>query len=536
MSSTSSLSSLCLSHHCYAAHSIVVLLTVYCPVLCCTAYDPKLVEQIQREALRNSEVNWSDIAGLVNAKQAITEAVVWPMKQPELFKGPRAPPKGMLLFGPPGTGKCFARGTRLRLMDGDTIAVEDVVGGEQLMGDDGLPRIVTPGSLTHGVDTLYRINPFSTCASPFTVNGAHILVLVIYTEPHVKKRSNGEGEEVWELKQWVVTTDNRISQQSRAFVTEALAESALDDLLDAEWEPVEWEPTVEEFLAAPVAVRAQCRLIACKAITFNNPQMPSLHHVLGLVLGVAPSSAQHQYMAWWLGFWLTAGLHRSVSVMRACAGPLHHRNHQHIFDRLQRDYRTLFNEDINSAKPKSRKRKSSVSWPVSLSECSDDIVAGRVLRAYGLIDTPHLARALLCDTLDVRQRLMAGIIDGGGCYVSEMESFEISSSYRSIVEGFKELAATLGLCNSHIADLVSKKTTGEPYFEFRVHISGDLWDVAEHSATTNTDDSEWDDHSPSYGFNVTQLPAGEYYGFAVHGGINRRFLLEDYTVTHNVSR
>ena len=66
------------------------------------AFDPKLVEQVMREALDSSAVHWSDIAGLVHAKQAVTEAVVWPMKQPELFKGPRAPPKGMLLFGPPG--------------------------------------------------------------------------------------------------------------------------------------------------------------------------------------------------------------------------------------------------------------------------------------------------------------------------------------------------------------------------------------------------------------------------------------------------
>ena len=27
----------------------------------------------------------------------------------------------------------------------------------------------------------------------------------------------------------------------------------------------------------------------------------------------------------------------------------------------------------------------------------------------------------------------------------------------------------------------------------------------------------------------------EYFGFAVHGGHNRRFLLEDFTITHNVS-
>ncbi|MGB9784427.1 MAG: CDC48 family AAA ATPase [Fervidicoccaceae archaeon] len=51
-------------------------------------------------------VKWSDIGGLDEAKQQLKEAVEWPLKYPESFKrlGIR-PPKGILLFGPPGTGK-----------------------------------------------------------------------------------------------------------------------------------------------------------------------------------------------------------------------------------------------------------------------------------------------------------------------------------------------------------------------------------------------------------------------------------------------
>ena len=89
----------------------------------------------------------------------------------------------LVVIGETGSGKCFARGTRLRLFDGDTVAVESVAGGERLMGDDGLPRTVTPGSLTQGRDTLYRITPKWDGAEPFTVNGAHILVLVNNVRP-----------------------------------------------------------------------------------------------------------------------------------------------------------------------------------------------------------------------------------------------------------------------------------------------------------------------------------------------------------------
>jgi transitional endoplasmic reticulum ATPase len=51
-------------------------------------------------------VNWADVGGLTEVKQELQEAVEWPLKKPEAFQrvGIR-PPKGILLFGPPGCGK-----------------------------------------------------------------------------------------------------------------------------------------------------------------------------------------------------------------------------------------------------------------------------------------------------------------------------------------------------------------------------------------------------------------------------------------------
>jgi transitional endoplasmic reticulum ATPase len=51
-------------------------------------------------------VQWADVGGLTEVKQELQEAVEWPIKKPEVFKriGIR-PPKGILLFGPPGCGK-----------------------------------------------------------------------------------------------------------------------------------------------------------------------------------------------------------------------------------------------------------------------------------------------------------------------------------------------------------------------------------------------------------------------------------------------
>jgi SpoVK/Ycf46/Vps4 family AAA+-type ATPase len=63
-------------------------------------------EQILNEVvITGDEVHWSDIAGLDIAKTALKENVVYPFLRPDLFRGLREPARGILLFGPPGTGK-----------------------------------------------------------------------------------------------------------------------------------------------------------------------------------------------------------------------------------------------------------------------------------------------------------------------------------------------------------------------------------------------------------------------------------------------
>jgi len=52
------------------------------------------------------EVRWSDIGGLEDVKQELREAVEWPLKNPESYERLGVePPRGILLYGPPGCGK-----------------------------------------------------------------------------------------------------------------------------------------------------------------------------------------------------------------------------------------------------------------------------------------------------------------------------------------------------------------------------------------------------------------------------------------------
>lgn len=68
--------------------------------------DEAAAKQILNEiVIKGDEVHWSDVAGLEIAKDALKETVVYPFLRPDLFMGLREPARGMLLFGPPGTGK-----------------------------------------------------------------------------------------------------------------------------------------------------------------------------------------------------------------------------------------------------------------------------------------------------------------------------------------------------------------------------------------------------------------------------------------------
>ncbi|MDP7737194.1 AAA family ATPase [Mycobacterium paragordonae] len=60
------------------------------------------------EEVAVGSVTLADVGDMVEAKQALTEAVLWPLQHPDTFSRLGVdPPRGVLLYGPPGCGKTF---------------------------------------------------------------------------------------------------------------------------------------------------------------------------------------------------------------------------------------------------------------------------------------------------------------------------------------------------------------------------------------------------------------------------------------------
>ncbi|MDJ0112840.1 AAA family ATPase, partial [Rhodococcus erythropolis] len=60
------------------------------------------------EELSIGSVTLDDVGDMVETKQALTEAVLWPLQHPDSFARLGVdPPRGVLLYGPPGCGKTY---------------------------------------------------------------------------------------------------------------------------------------------------------------------------------------------------------------------------------------------------------------------------------------------------------------------------------------------------------------------------------------------------------------------------------------------
>jgi transitional endoplasmic reticulum ATPase len=84
--------------------------------------EPSAIREVFTEV---PEVGWGDVGGLEEVKQLLTEAVEWPLRHAGLFEraGIRAP-KGILLYGAPGTGKTLVAKALARESEVNFIAVK----------------------------------------------------------------------------------------------------------------------------------------------------------------------------------------------------------------------------------------------------------------------------------------------------------------------------------------------------------------------------------------------------------------------------
>lgn len=163
-----------------------------------------------------------------------------------------------------------------------------------------------------------------------------------------------------------------------------------------------------------------------------------------------------------------------------------------------------------------------------------------MLRKYNLFNNKHIPKFYLHNSYDVRRQVLAGLLDTDGYYDESKGAYELTFNNERLADDTVELVRSLGIRCTKARKVAKYKsfTKGKWYIGeqlvYRMYIAGEeLAKVpckVERRKYRKVDSKT---NSLSYGIELESLGEGDYYGFEIDG--NRRFLLKDFTVTHNTS-
>lgn len=162
------------------------------------------------------------------------------------------------------------------------------------------------------------------------------------------------------------------------------------------------------------------------------------------------------------------------------------------------------------------------------------------LKGYEVFKNKHIPKQYMINSRENRLKLLAGLIDSDGSYDAKKKAYEISFKSNILAENTLMLIRSLGYrATSNKKQAKYKSFTKGKLYEGtsevnRIYFSGK--DLNELPLLLDRKKAEFNDRLRSFDqtpITIEKLDVGEYYGFEIDG--NRRFLLEDYTVTHNTA-
>lgn len=139
----------------------------------------------------------------------------------------------------------------------------------------------------------------------------------------------------------------------------------------------------------------------------------------------------------------------------------------------------------------------------------------------------HIPDAYKYAEEDVRKEVLAGLLDTDGHYDRRCNIYDFVQLDRTIAEDTAFLARSLGLCVT-----IRPKTVDGTVYQ-RLTISGDATHLPLRIARKQARPREQKKNPLITGFSVEPLGEGEFFGFELDG--DGRFLLGDFTVTHNTT-
>lgn len=371
---------------------------------------------------------------------------------------------------------CHAIDTPIRMFDGSLKMVQDVVVGDDIMGDDNTIRNVQ--ELFRGSDDMVRIIP--TKGGSFVVNKNHVLSLKFTTLSSISKRTDGVYEKnpkycaTWHELNGV----NEPTRKSKICDTEEEAEEYLESLI--------WTNTKVIKKGDVIDIKVS------DLMKWNEWWLAKSNLSLYKSSGVSYPKKDLTIDPYMLGYWLGDGISRTCEITTDDVEVVDTRNSHNGF--------------------------------------LDD------MRSYNVvIDNKHIPIEYLTSSTDQRLELLAGLIDSDGQYQASMNQYEITQKNEKLFDNCLDLVRSLGFA-CYKAKVLKTCTNGKngPITEtyYRMQICGEGLEtipckIARKQAHTHV----MSKNALLNGFVMKYIGEGDYYGFELDG--NHRYLTGDYYVHHN---
>lgn len=427
------------------------------------------------------------VYGLNDAKMQIMQMLG------QLLTNPKAIGTAIAIHGPPGTGKCHTYDTPILMYDGSIKMVQDIKVGDVVMGDDSTPRNVL--SLGRGEDELYEIIP--TKGEKYGVNSEHILCLKTSGINRIRKYKNADGSISHKAEYF---NKNTYKVQSKRFANLNDSQKFLEKITSDEDEII--HISVKDYLNLPINIQKNLKGYKT-GVEFEERVVPFDPYIIGVWLGDGTSS--------------NPGITNQEAVI------LHYIKNEIKQHNLQLSHYDKYNYAItyDMYDHDSRNNKN---------------VFLQTLKELNMINNKHIPNIYKINSRENRLKLLAGIIDTDGHYSKKDKGFDIIQKNEVLLNDIIFLVRSLGYSayKSECKKGCMYKGNKVEGTYYRIFISGSNLSEIPTKCPRKQAEIRLQNKDPlKTGFVVKSIGRGNYYGFELDQ--NHRYVLGDFTVTHNTS-
>jgi DNA topoisomerase-2 len=439
--------------------------------------------------------------------------------------------------------KCLGLDTNIPLFNGEIKLAKDIKIGDVLIGDDGNPRKVL--NLITGNGKMYEIS--QTQGETYQVNEDHILTLHMPDHKVIFWNSIG-----WSMLWWDKQTNGIKTKFIKAINKDIVCNECgivlqgnikrhyrrCHNDKEAPTQPRKSPTTIPDMTNENIKKAYNAMKEFANSIDNNNIIDMSIKDYMQLtkthqsrLAGVRGECVNWEYQPveldpYVLGLWLGDGFANGVGYAcgdEDCDVLVAHLNE--------------WGKENDALFKKSGNAKYSISSIINRGKkgCSP---LKKLLEKYNLVNNKHIPQEYIVNSREVRLKVLAGLIDTDGTVFRDGTRVQISQGmmHETLIMNTLQLARSLGFYCTLSQRKVQYTLNGEKKESeaFTLNISGNIEDIptkllrkkCSRPKSRNTDKSTGQ-------VRIKEIEDGDYVGIKIDG--NERFLINDFTVTHNCS-